>query len=293
MKKLDKLPKEYFVLLQKDMPEFSRGQFWRVLFLIAIFGFFLNPGLLIEIPIVKCVVYIFLTIMLLWIMICIFFSSKDTLMHHKLAYIILNIVGLALFRITFLQMLAMLSATMYCNNWDCPDPIVVYIMYGVACLVLLEELVVNILLWKYTKKFIIAGEFKENGNGFFGENNKRKDDFFGIVTCVCGGVMVLSLICIPLGRILGFFGVYIDGHDWFVPIIGLYFAIYHALLYIFAYGDSRWLAQFYYVKRFEQSTSEFKEDKEYGIGFAFTRVILAVILIIALFIFVVKIGQII
>lgn len=291
MKNFDKLPKEYFVLIKKNMMGFSRKNLWANFIFLVAFGCVFNPGLAIDIPIVKFLLYIFLTIMLLWLIVCLYFSSKHTLICHKPAYIILNIVGLALFRITFLQMLALLSAVMYCNTWYYPDPIVVYIIYGASCLVLVEELVVNILSWKHTKKYIIAGEFKEDGNGFFGKYNERVKKFWEVVTSVSLIVMVLSLAFIPLGRALGNFGIYIDGHKWCVPIIGLYFTAYHVLLYIFAYINSKLLTQFYYIKRFEPCTPELKEDKEYGIGFAFARFILAVIIIIAIFIFAVKMGQ--
>lgn len=291
MKEFDKLPKEYFTLLQKGMPEFNRSQLWLCLLINVIFGFVYNPGLAIEIPIVQLVTNIFLVIMLLWIIPCIFFSTKDTLMRHKPAYIVLNIIGVSLFRITFLHMLTLLSATMYCNSWERPNPIVVYIMYGIACLVLLEELVVNLLAWKHTKRYIIAGEFKVDGNGFFGKYNKRVKKFWTVVTSVSSTLMPISLICIPLSRILSSFGIYIDGNEWFMPIIGLFFVAYHVLLYIFAYVNSKLLAQFYYVKRFEQNTPEFKADKEYGIGFFFTRLILAVILICVICVLAVVIGQ--
>lgn len=288
VKALDKLPKEYFALTQKYLPEFSRKQLWRGLFIIATFGFVFNPGLLVDLPIAKCVLYIFFAIMLLWIIPCIAFSSKDTLMRNKPTYIILNIICLALFRTGLLNMLALLSACLYCNSDKHPDVIVVYIMYGAAVLISIEDIVVNILTWKLTKKCIIEGEFKKDGKQIFGKLPKQFLVIWTLLITFSPVFIALSRIIFALGKVTDFG---IDGHNNYILITVLFILLYHLLMYILAYVDSMWLAQFYYIKRFEQSTPEFKEDKEYGIGFVITRLILAVILIFALYILAVKIGQ--
>lgn len=284
--KLDELPEEYFELLLKDMPDFSVKTLWYILYLFFIFTIVFNPTLYIEVPVANIVLIVLRIIMIIWIIICLIFNSKDKVMRHKPIQLSLSLIGLALVRIMLLQVIVLNSARMYSDSWDHPDPVATNLLHGIGAAILVEEFMVNILAWRHTKKCIIAGEFKKGGRGFFGEYKGRVNSVWGIVDRISPIALLLSIAGIPLMKILDFFGFYIDGHENYMIIASLLFLLYHILLYLFAYGDATSLAKVYYLKRFEENTPEYKADtEEYGLGFVFSRLILALMVIIALLIF--------
>lgn len=274
--KLDELPDEYFESLtplrfrkntnsvfhdteNTGLRNTSAGIFfWLILFLSMLFESMAFTTK-VDIFIVNFVSKSLWIITILWLFPCMFFSSKKRTAKYEAACMTFIGIGFTLFRLTLLQFIAFFSASLYSN--DCFDILSTNIIYGVAGVILIEELAVNILAWKRTEKCIIAGNFKKDGNGFlglFGKHSGLVVKIFAIAAIVSPVVMSLSRLSIFLGKSSD---IHIDGHKYCIPIIILLIVVYHCFIYIFAFGNMRLVASIYYHKRFVQSKNPGESQK--------------------------------
>lgn len=244
-KKLNELPKEYFA--QKfsvdNFPPMSCGVSWSMFFtnmifyIVNIINCFNDESKVIKFTSIgiMCVVGLLFIAKIYW--------SNKRIAKHKVAFIHYSAWIFGELRLMLLSMLTYATTLLIDDNY-----IGIYI--GGAIL-LISDITLNILFWGLTKKRIIEGAFKKNGNGFF-KNIKNKDKKYAIIQTVAGYLMSLSLAFIALSRFIK-----IDWDNAYNPILIILFIIIMSVIsFVFAYLDALLLGRAYYVKRFEIGDSK-------------------------------------
>lgn len=247
-KKFDSLPKEYFA--QKfNNPKFpqmepSTLRMWfmcfPIFYLVNIF-----VGLKSDYAVMRYAAwFVLLTAIILLIPKLVF--GRKMIKKHPVGFVRCCILSFGELKLNLLSILTMVAAYVMVDNFfDRDHNEIVNIVYICAGAMILLDIAVNLLFWHIMKKRIIAGAYKEGGNGFFGDM-KHKDLIWSIIVKLSAIGMSASLAVIALGR---FFDLNLEAAQ--VPaLITIIVLLMLWLICLIAFCDALTLGRIHYIKKF-------------------------------------------
>lgn len=259
-KQLAQLPIEYFQyqFTDRNMPKFKRSTFWLLLYLMVYFNLmsiaFTNTMDIDPIPIVRYSNDIYWILLAMWVPVCLFFTSKKNVLRFKPAYILCCIAAFGMFRITILRAITAFAAGQLCYVRGGIVTSAVHVIYDIGYLIIIEDILLNYMAWRYTQRCILDGHFREEGGGFFGKFNDSVPFLALFLEGLAPSLISIWAFTYFMQRI-HIFSIS-SGSSFVIPVIIILFIVHQLLLYIFAYADSMLLGRRYYLKRFEREAMQ-------------------------------------
>ena len=280
-RKIDELTEEDFALFPVSRIQFRRRELWCAMFVIVGYGCVMNVAWHTDVPIARTVAMGYLIAALLFSLPCLFFTSKQSILQHKIAYLKCRSISLILFRLAFLQFFTIFSVCLYCDSWNHPDEAVANILYAVAGIFVVEDLVISFFARRRMKKCLTNGDYRKGGSGFFGKLSGTASALTIVCAFVSPYLIAVSYITYALSRVID---VRIKGRQTYLFFALVFFMVYHLIMYVCIYGQLIIMGTCYHYKLFVKDKEEiYKDSAERGIGFIFVRLILLVIILLILY----------
>lgn len=183
------------------------------------------------------------------------FWGKKMILRHKVGFIHHCLMLVGELKLQLLSVLTLVAAGMMMDLFD-DENLVTVIVYGVAGLLLIADIVINIVAWAKLKRKVVDGDFKTGGPCFF-KNVKNRDLKGLIIRRVSEVLFPASLALICTARFCQ-----IDVEDWlFVLIVPILLVVVLSLFVVLAYGDALLLGKAHYIKKFGMDEEDPAEEQ--------------------------------
>ena len=182
----------------------------------------------------------------LFIIPCIFFSSKKRINRHLQGFISSVIVVSWLFQLEIWMTITILGMALTCTDGgNLVDPGKGIIAFVAALAVLLSGVITQILMYRRMKRRILEGHFQKGGKGFWGDW-KYKDMISALIAVIAPMLMSLGSASRLISR---FWSVKWDtAYAPLAMIVAPLLA--YAMFFICSYGNTYLFIRKYYIKRF-------------------------------------------
>ena len=182
----------------------------------------------------------------LYIIPCIFFSSRNRIARFLQGFITATMYGSLLFQLEFWMTVTILGMALTCTSGgNVVDPAKGYVAFALALMVLFFGIITNVLMLRRMKCRILAGHFQKNGSGFWGDRRQKKRVIY-VLTVIAPVLMSFGSASVFIGK---FWNITWD--EAYAPLAMIIAPLLaYALLFVCAYGNTYLFVRKYYVKRF-------------------------------------------
>jgi len=175
--------------------------------------------------------------------------GKKMIRKHPVGFIRCCMYSLNELKLFFLaSFLLVTSGALADQIMEFSDEIIVNCTYIFGGVLLLLDIIISLVLWRKMKERVVAGAFKEDGNGFFGDM-KNKDMKWLMIVKISGIVLPLLYATRLLARV--FEDAYFEIYDYvYIPLLVIFLLAVIALFLLVDFGNAYLKGRMHYVSKF-------------------------------------------
>jgi len=182
----------------------------------------------------------------LYIIPCLFFSSRKRIARFLRSFITATMLGSWVFQLEFWLTVTILGMALTCTGGgNVVEPGKGSVAFTLASMVLLFGIITNMLMIRRMKLRILEGHFRSNGSGFWGSRKRRKK-IVSVLTVVAPALMLFGSVSVFISKVLN-----VTWEEAYAPAAMIAAPLLtYAVLFVCAYGNTYLFVRKYYVKRF-------------------------------------------